>query len=355
MLEEISGVIRNTPGYEVVATFQSASNSTRQADLFRPNLFLVDITDIMALQTLPIFIDLFPMATVIAMMPSWNPDLADTAVKSGASGCILIPFKPEELNKAIELYSRRGKRGSSRVLTFWGPKGRNGTSTLVSALAMALAKRSGEAVCIIDGDLQFGDLPIFFDVDPKNTILEACRDIKVMSPVAFDSYCEPVADGVYLLSSPERPEYAEFIDAESFISVIRMAKILFRYVLIDLPSGFNPITVAICEFSDTDIISGMLNSGFEPAHMKRSLERFRLWKTYGKKIYTLFSRVSPCTEEQKKQLEEEIDFPILDIMPNEYNLLSVSNSGFMGRGFPADSLFGKKIRNLANDIVTGKR
>ncbi len=354
-LEEMTALIRNTPGYEVVGTFQNASRSIGQIELFRPNLFLVDVTDIMALQTLPIFADICPLATVLAMMPSWDPNLADTVMKSGASGCILMPFKMADLGRAIELFARRGKRGSARVLTFWGPKGRSGSTTLVASLAMAIAKRSGEAVCVIDADLQFGDLPVFFDADPQNTILEVCRDFHVLSPVSLDSYFEPIAEGVYLLSGPERPEYAEFIDAEGLISVIRMARNLFRYVLVDLPPGFNPITVAICEYSDTDFVSGMLNSGFEPSHMKRALDRFRLWNSYGKKIYTIFSRVTPCTEEHKKQLEEEIDFPILEIMPNEYNLLSVANSGFMSKGLPSDSVFSQKINLLANEIVTGKR
>ena len=39
--------------------------------------------------------------------------------------------------------------------------------------------------------------------------------------------------------------------------------------------------------------------------MKRSLKMFHMWDNYGKKIYTMFSKVRNCTPEHQKKLENE--------------------------------------------------
>ncbi len=354
-LSEMSGLIRKASGYELVATYRDAETAIGQAELFHPNLFLVDVNDTQMLYTLPSFADLFPLATVIGMMRTWDAELAETVLKCGAAGSILMPFRISELNTAVELFTNRGKHRPARIMAFFGPKGRSGCTTLTSALAMALAERSGESVGIIDADLQFGDVSLFFDAEPKHTLLDATRDIQMLSPIVFHNYCEKIIDNVYFLSSPERPEYAELIDAESLISVVRMAGNLFRYVLVDLPSGFNPISIALCEFADTNILTGMLNSGFETAHIKRALEMFSLWGSYGKKIYPVFSRVTPCTEATQQRLEQQLGHPVLEIIPNEYKLLALANSGLMKKSMPKDSLFTQKVNHLANEIVSGKR
>ena len=218
-------------------------------------------------------------------------------------------------------------KNRGHIIAFFSPKGRSAKTTLVANLALSLALKNNQSVAIIDADLQFGDIPIFFDVEPENTIVEAVRDLKNLSPLSLTPYFMQVVDGLYILGSPKEIEYADLIERKNLIQIVRMASHFYKFVLIDLPSGVDSFVMGVCEFADTIILSSMIGTGFEVEHMKRSLELFRSWSDYGKNIKVIFSRVDPCNEVEQKKLSEKLNYPVYAILPNEYLLMSAANSG----------------------------
>ena len=355
MLAQLSGVLKASPQFNLVAAYRDAKSALGQGSMFRPNLFLVDLEQPRIEETLSRLLFIFPNASVVGTMSKWDADLADHALAAGAQGCLLKPFSPQDILETIKLYEQRGEAKLSRVMAFFSPKGRSGRSTLASVLAVELAKQSGESVAIIDADLQFGDLPMFFDVNPKHTVVEASHDINLLTPDTLLPYFCRLHDKLWLLGSPNRPEYAELVEPEGLIKVIRMAGQLFRYVLVDLPAGFNPISVAVCEQADTNFLLTMFNAGQEVQHLKRALRMFDTWGRYGKKLYTVFTRVSPCNKQEKRLLEQEFGRPITEILPNEYELSNITAGGRLLKDLPEDTKFMEIVMGMAEDIIHGKR
>lgn len=353
--ENMLVALRKSADFEVAAVYKTAEAALGQSKMFKPELFLIDVEDEKVVSLISAFTDAYPKAKVLGMMNLWKSSTAYACVKGGAAGCILKSFTVEEIKKSLSLYELRGKNSPSRVISFFSPKGRAGRTTTATLLALALAKKSGERVALIDADLQFGDIPIFFDVEPTHTIVEATQDIKLLNPLSFEPYFYRIKDGVYLLSSPDKPEYAELVDVESFVEVIRMTCCLFKYVLIDLPSGFNPISISMCDLSGTNIVMAMMNHVFDIHHMRRALEMFQTFKRTHKKIYTCFTRVNPCTEEERLKIQRELGYPLTDILPNEYQMISLANSGRLLKGLPKDSVLVQKIDTIADDVINGRR
>lgn len=355
MLSELAGIIRSDPSFELAATYQDPETAAGQSSVFQPNLFLVDVDIPMGLEVLSTLIHLYPEAEILGLMERWNGDLADEVLRSGALGSLLKPFRAGEVTEALSLYKRRGQRLPARTLAFFSPKGCSGQSTAASILAIELARRSGESVALIDADLQFGDLAIFFDVAPPHNVVEASHDIQLLTPESLAPYFYSLGENVWILCGAARPEHAELVEADQLINVVHMAGSLFRYVLLDLPAGFNPISLALAEFADTDILMTMLNSGQEIRHMRRSMRMFRPWEAYGKKIYSLFSRVQPCTDGQKKKIEEEFGRPVTEILPNSYQITSITSSGRLMEDLSEDIPLVRSLGNLAADFVAGRR
>lgn len=353
--ENMLVALRKSSDFEIAAVFKTAEAALGQSRMFQPELFLIDVENEKAVSLISSFIDVYPKAKVLGMMNVWKSSTAYACVKGGATGCILKSFTVDEIKKALALYELRGKNSPSRVISFFSPKGRAGRTTTATLLALALAKKSGERVALIDADLQFGDIPIFFDVEPTQTIVEATQDIKLLNPLTFEPYFYRINDGVYLLSSPDKPEYAELVDVESFAEVIKMTCCLFKYVLIDLPSGFNPISISMCDLSGTTIIMAMMNHVFDIHHMRRTLDMFQTFKRSHKKIYTCFTRVNPCTEDERLKIQRELGYPLTDILPNEYQMISLANSGRLLKGLPKDSVLVQIIDNIAEDIIYDRR
>ena len=355
ILENLISELKKSPDYEVAANYKTATSALGQSRMFKPELFLMDVDHHESVNLISAFKDLYPDAIILGLMENWNSKISYACLKAGATGCILKSATLKEMQNSLELYRRRGQNKPARIISFFSPKGRAGRTTVATILALKIAEKSGERVALIDADLQFGDMPIFFDVEPKSTVVDAAQDIKLLTPLTLEPYFYPIKENVSLLSSPKRPEYAELVDVESLIEVVRMTCSLYRYVLIDLPVGFNPISISICDFANTNVVMAMLNNVFDIIHMRRALEMFQTEKHTDKKIYTCFTRVNPCTEEERLKIQRQLGYPVTDILPNEYQMISLANSGRIAKRLPNDSLLVENISKIADDVVSGRR
>ncbi len=357
MLERLSSVIRGTSGFSLAARYQQAGDALGQSAMFKPNIILLDIDEKGNLGLVPEFASAFPGAAILCISSHWDAKESDQIAQAGAKGYLVKPFSSEELTEAVQTFSKSGMAQGSEVLAFFSPKGKSGKTTLIANLAMSLAARSGEPVGIIDADLQFGDMAVFFNLEPKSTIVEATRDVKFLSPITLNPYfmAVPEAENIRVLCGTKKPEFAEMVEIAPFEDLVRMAQSLFRYVLIDLPPGFNPISVAAAELAATTYMVAMVGGGFEVLHMKRALDVFKAWPDYEQRVKTIFTRVSPCTEKERELLEQELGYPVSSIMPNEYLLVSAAaNSGRMAVDVQPDTPLSKNINRLSKDIM-GRR
>ena len=153
----------------------------------------------------------------------------------------------------------------------------------------------------------------------------------------------------------KRPEYAELIDIKAFTEVVGMARSMYRYVLIDIPSGFTPISIATAESSDTTYLVAMINGTFEIQHMQRALEIFKAWPDYEDRVRTIFTRVEPCDANEREKLAQSLGYPKVSVIPNEYMLVSsAANNWQMAILEQPDSKFARFVNQLADEIIGSK-
>ena len=355
MLERLSSVIRNTKDFELVSRYQRAGDALGQGLMFKPNLILLDIDEGDNLALLEDFTKTYSEADVICLSAKWAPRDSESIARAGAKGFLIKPFSSEELQEALRTFNKSGLSYGSNVLAFFSPKGKSGKTTLIANLGMALAQKTGQQVGVIDADLQFGDMSVFFNLAPKTTLMEAVRDINFLSPVTLNSYFLPIADNLRVLCGTRRPEYAEMVDIKAFTEVVDMARSMYRYVLIDLPSGFVPISIATAEASDITYLAAMINGVFEIQHMKRALEIFKAWPDYQQRVRTIFTRVEPCDTNEQQKLADALGYPSVSIIPNEYLLVSsAANNGQMAILEQPDSKFARFVNHLADEIIGSK-
>ena len=347
-LAHTANIFKRLPTLNLVSSYREAKSALGQGSVFTPNLFLIDVDDADNRSMLPAFADIFPEAVVLGTMNKWDADKAFESIRGGAIGCVLKPFSGEDLLDAIKIFSRGIRNTKPRSCSFFSAKGRSGKTTLIANLALSIVQQTGDLVAIIDADLQFSDMAIFFDVDPIMTVVEATRDVKFLSPLRLNAYFLPVAENIQLLCGPRKLEYSELIDVESLTSVVRMAQTLFHYVLIDLPSGLSPFSTNMCEIADTVFICGMLNTGFEIKHIKRTLPMFEMWEQYGKKVNIVLSRAE---DKQKANIEKQLNHKVASLLPNEFLMVSAANSGNIKNVMDHENLLSGKINALAKEII----
>ena len=355
MLSHMAGTLKADDSFDLASTYRDANMALGQSSVFNPNLFLIDVDDNQAVDLIGNFVRDYPHAQIIGLMESWKSDRAERVLSAGGCGCIIKPFSIAEILGALAIYRRRGKALPTRTIAFFSPKGHSGRTTLATVMAIELAKKSGESVAVIDADLQFGDVAMFFDAVPERNVVEAAHDIRLLTPATLEGYFQPMGHGVWFMGGSLQPEHAELVETDQLIDVVRMAGCLFRYVLLDLPAGFNPVSLALAESADTDILVSMINSGQEVRHMKRSLKMFHMWDSYGKRVYTMFSNVRNCTPDHQRKLESELGRPVTKILPEERRIAEVTGSGRLMKDLPERTPFVQAVAEFADDMVSGRR
>lgn len=352
MLEQLSMTISKTPGFELVARYQAASDALGQGTVFKPNIILLGVDGQKAPELIRDFRRLYPDVSIICMGEQWSADSAAHLVQAGARGYIIKPFTSDELRDAVEAFAKSGMVVGGETYTFFSPKGKSGKTTLIANLAMELARRSGAKVGIIDADLQFGDMAVFFSLSPTSTIVEAARDAEFLSPVTLASYFMPVTENVHVLCGTRAPNLIDRVSIASLERIIRIAQSLYQYLLIDVPPAFNPTSIAASELSTTTILVAMINGGYEIEHMREALEIFKDWPDYEDRVKAVFTRVTPCDRASQDELGRALGFPVTGIIPNAYEEVSAAaDSGRMAVDIERSSPFAQSVSKLVSKIM----
>ena len=131
-----------------------------------------------------------------------------------------------------------------------------------------------------------------------------------------------------------------------------MSRSLFRYLLIDVPPGFNPTSIAAAEKSNTTFLVSMINDAYEIDHMKRALEIFKDWEDYQERVKAIFTRVEPCNSQSQQELARQLGYPVTAIIPNEYGIVSdAADNGKMATDIRPDSPLAQSVDRLADEIM----
>ncbi|MDP4153381.1 MAG: AAA family ATPase [Bacillota bacterium] len=188
-----------------------------------------------------------------------DANLMSMAMRSGMRGVFAVSDKTENILRiiipAVEAERSRMKSTSSQrytrgtVVTVFSGKGGVGKTTIAVNIATALA-RMGKRVAILDADLQFGDVGLMLDMEPKDTIAELVQEQGSLDVDTVKSFCLLHHSGINVLCAPKSPECADYITAHHIETIIGIMRTAFDFIIIDTPPSFNDTTLAAIECSD---------------------------------------------------------------------------------------------------------
>jgi pilus assembly protein CpaE len=150
---------------------------------------------------------------------------------------------------AMSLGITRGK-----VIVVYSPKGGTGTTTIAVNLALTLHNEDTRAV-IVDANLQYGDVAVFFNEQGKNTIADLAPRVEELDhEIVEDVLIKHQASGVHILAAPSRPEHGEKIASSQFLKIIEFLRQMYAYVVIDTSSYLSEVVIAAIDASDVIVL-----------------------------------------------------------------------------------------------------
>lgn len=145
-----------------------------------------------------------------------------------------------------------------QVLTVFSTKGGVGKSLIAVNTAVALSE-SGKNVCLIDLDVNSGDVAIMLQLTPSRTINDLVAFNGLIDDHAIESILTRHSDRLAIVAAPVRldsPDHATAIDIGNMIDTL---KAMFDFVVIDTSGVFDDNALTALDRTDTIILVATLD------------------------------------------------------------------------------------------------
>jgi len=279
-------------------------------------------------------------------------------LRAGADDYLIKPFHPAELLARIKSLLARfaprdalvGRPPLGRLFAFYGAKGGVGTTTIAINAAIALHRELGRKVCLVDGNLQFGDHRVFLDLglDRKSIV-----DVVTAPSIDVDLIRQVLVkhdSGVDLLLAPPSPETAELVTADHMPQVLEQLTSLYDYVLVDIDKRLDEINLRILDAADTVFVVMTADLSCLK-NVRLVLETIGHLGYEQSKVRLVLNRSNAFTGINVKNAEGALKRSIDHQVVNEYRgAISALNSGAPFMFTKADSLLGRSLLDFARQV-----
>lgn len=142
--------------------------------------------------------------------------------------------------------------------TIFSTKGGVGKSLVATNVAVALAD-SGRRVCLVDLDVNSGDVAIMLQLNPTRTINDLAGFSGIIDEGAIDSVLTKYSDELSIVAAPIRLDSPEQATAEDVGRLLDALKHRFEVVVVDTSGVFDDHALTALDRSDTIVLVGTLD------------------------------------------------------------------------------------------------
>ncbi|MCA1571771.1 MAG: response regulator [Chloroflexi bacterium] len=268
---------------DVAGTAGSGEEAIQVAMDLRPDIIVMDINmpgmdGIAAAENIS---QRLPHSPIIMMSVHGEAEQLKRSMLAGAREFLVKPFSGDEFATSIKRVHERelsrraqgqttvsapaptpvpeaGNAEDHQVIAVFSPKGGAGRTTLAVNLALALKRETKQRVALVDANLQFGDVGVLLNLNPKNrSVMEAVEggepDRDIIESVMVDH-----STGIRVLLAPPSPEGADLVTAAYLKKIIGFLRETHDWVVVDLPSGLNDHTLGVLDAADQILVVAAL-------------------------------------------------------------------------------------------------
>lgn len=282
-----------------------------------------------------------PLLVLILVAESVTTDLLRQAMRVGVSDVIEAPLDETKIEAALEQFAgdfiEREKRlpvptvdevGGERgkVITVMSAKGGSGKTVTATNLALLLTRFEGKRVCLVDGDLQFGDVCLVLQLEPRFTMVNAAHELHHLDQDLLASLLTEHPSGVKVLAAPLEPAFADDITTAGLMQMIDMLRDMFDYVIVDTASSLDELLLSIIEVADRVLMVVDMDLP-SVKNAKLALETLRLLKFQTQKIQLVMNRSNARARLDDKEIEGALKMEIAAAVPSDGAVAASVNEG----------------------------
>ena len=215
---------------------------------------------------------------------AYEPPLAlvRSLIRAGAHDVVPLPLSLEELEASLapirdELTKNQQAAGaaSGRLVSVLKSVGGVGATALMSQLATRFARSEaarGRETCIIDFDVQFGDVAFQLGLQPKLSVLDLLEAGARLDADLLRATTTDHSSGLKVIAAPSEMMPLEGMPSEQLLQIVELATREYGTVFIEFPTNWTNWSLSLVARSDLVLlITELTVAGLNRARRQLSL------------------------------------------------------------------------------------
>lgn len=278
---------------------------------------------------------------VVLVAAAITAPLLRSALRSGLSDVIEAPLDEEKAVEALTSFQRStraapvsqspvpmtAEKKPGTVVAVSSAKGGSGKTVMATNLAVLLSQQFGpDKVVIVDADLQFGDVCLVLQLEPKFTVVNAAQELHRLDDSLLLSLLTKHPSGTSVLAAPLEPTFADEISTKVVIDIINRLREMFEYVIVDTASLLDELLLSLLERSDKVLIIVDMDLP-SVKNAKLVLETLRLLKFPSSKLQVVLNRSNAKARLDEQEIERSLKMKISAAVPSDGLVPASVNEG----------------------------
>jgi pilus assembly protein CpaE len=313
-------------------------------------------------------------AVVLALGPKPKANLGDI-VRTGAVDLVEYPTSKRQLATALKRAFDIADGSASaegptlpvvshgvvvdrpqfaEVFTVASSSGGCGKTFYATNLACYLAAQTGQRVCLVDLDLQFGEVSTALHLRPRFTI----SDLLSREPVDDDDLDEHVEEyleqhelGFSVLAAPFSPADADMIAPKDVYKVMGALRRHFDFIVVDTPAQLSEIVLAAFDHS-TRVLCMVTLDLPSIRNMRVFLSTLEKLRINSQTIGVVLNKVEDDIGIDINDVQEVLDNKIVSVLPYSREVMKSINKGRPALVSAANSDIGKKLADGMHQFLS---
>jgi pilus assembly protein CpaE len=281
-----------------------------------------------------------PALVLMLVAEEVTSDLLRRGMRAGVSDVLEAPLDEPKIEAAIEQFGHDVlKRQSAsakppepveseegRLITITSAKGGSGKTVFATNVALLLNRFPDTKVCLVDADLQFGDVCLVLQLEPRFTMVNAAHELHHLDGELLDSLLTEHPSGLKVLAAPLEPAFADDITTAGLMQMLDVLLENYDYVVVDTPSMLDELILSLLEKSD-DILMVVDMDLPSVKNAKLALETMRLLKFTTANVKLVMNRSNSKAKLDNKEIEGALKMAISASVPSDAMVAASVNEG----------------------------
>lgn len=199
--------------------------------------------------------DLAGVTTAVARVRSVASAIGQTLMSEAQAAADAVKAQLADEAAAARAAAEAPK---GKLFTVFSTKGGVGKSLVATNVAVSIAD-AGQSVCLVDLDINSGDVAIMLQLSPSRTITDLVGFNGVIDEGAVESILTKYSDNLSIVAAPVRLDSPDEASADDIGKLLDALKYRFDIVVVDTSGVFDDEALAALDRSDTIILVGTLD------------------------------------------------------------------------------------------------